>query len=683
MHRQFKRLSLALGASVTGLALTLTWYYAGQPKHRAEDGRDAVARLTESTDEVQRRETTRVIWESLSLNDDLFTGEAIRTSAHASAKIRLNTGVIIHLDPDSLVVLDQNDHGLALEFLEGNLFVQGADAAGARGVTLKTGQGEVSLAQADVSLSKSALGDVDLQVYRGQAQLKRGDQTTALDQDRGATLSKTGVNERGDQLKLLSPRAGEVVLLNFGGGDRLPLSWGKLEPGYRVNVAVGPTRANLSPLPVSFPGELGSAQLTLKPGKWFVRLSAVKAGAPDLASLMIPFELAPRAAPALLEPSPDQPVLKTSPAQAVRFRWLNRHPFAQQLLEVATDERFTKITSRQKLGGAIDQHDLTLADGTYFWRVTGFPNATARGLASAGQRLRVTSSTALEVTTLERPVDHQRVSVTESHGRGVVFTWRAGATSPQTLTVRDARGEVVFHADTATGTARTTDLNAGVYRWSVGTAAPFELIIFETPRLAWTNQTELLEYAEAKPSLNLAWDAVPAAANYRYRVAAADADLKQSPWRTVPRAELHDAVPSDGSYQVEVEALAKDGSALAAAPVRTVQVRRRAPLAAPAWPAGVGQLTSDARGNVALEWNAVEGARGYVLSVTNGEGQVVRKTFGRGPAALNRLKPGQYQLKVHGVDEFDRAGVESSIKILDVPNASDIRAPKIRAMKVR
>ena len=487
MHKHVKRLGLAFAISVTSLSGTLIWYYSGLKTRHGGEGKDAVARLTESTDEVQRKETTRVIWETVSLNDDLFTGEAIRTSAKASAKVRLKSGAVIHLDPDSLVVLEQNANGLSLDFLEGNLFIQSAPTAanGAPGITLKTGRGDIKVNGADVSLSRGQTGNVDLEVYRGELELNQGGKTVALGKDKAATLSQTGVAEHRDQLRLLAPIAGETILLNLGKGEKLPLGWTALPAGYRVTIEVGATRGALTQVGTAdFDGVAGQAAIDLKPGRWFVRLTARAEGQPELTSLITPFTLAPRAAPALIEPIADAPVIKTSPDQPIAFHWLDRNPFDAHVVEIATDENFRKIVRRENLDGAADRASVALDDGAYFWRVTGFSNK--KGLSSAVGRVRVAAAVD-DRAALTAPVNHARVAAAEAGAKGVTFKWQTTSAKPLRLDVLNTAGAAVFHAESVDGFARATDLKAGVYRWSVTGGAraseTFEFTIVDTPRL--------------------------------------------------------------------------------------------------------------------------------------------------------------------------------------------------------
>ena len=60
-----------------------------------------------------------------------------------------------------------------------------------------------------------------------------------------------------------------------------------------------------------------------------------------------------------------------------------------------------------------------------------------------------------------------------------------------------------------------------------------------------------------------------------------------------------------------------------------------------------------------------------------------QRTLSRTIASVNRLRPGQYRVKVRAIDRRARPGLEGESRPVDVPNTSDIQAPKIKAMKVK
>src|SRR3954468_13264539 len=130
MKKNLWRVAVALIISSGGFVGTVVWFESGKAESQRGDKRPR-ARLNNSNNEVQRKPLKRVIWESINRNDELFPGEAVRTAPNADARLFfLKSGTMVHLEPDSLVVLEETEKGLSLDFLQGNLFVQSQGAAG-------------------------------------------------------------------------------------------------------------------------------------------------------------------------------------------------------------------------------------------------------------------------------------------------------------------------------------------------------------------------------------------------------------------------------------------------------------------------------------------------------------------------------------------------------------------------
>jgi len=175
------------------------------------------------------------------------------------------------------------------------------------------------------------------------------------------------------------------------------------------------------------------------------------------------------------------------------------------------------------------------------------------------------------------------------------------------------------------------------------------------------------------------------AANYRYRVSAEAIALEETPWVSTKQNVFDIPIKEDGRYVAVVEALNSKGHTIAQSPVKKFDVKRLPLLPAPQWAATAPEFfKSDGKGNLSFSWEQVEGAKHYLLTIENGKGEVLEeKTFNGNSASLNRMKPGQYRVKLRAVDSFRRPSSEGEPKKLEVPNTSDIRAPKIKAMKVK
>lgn len=703
MNRNLKRLTLALLVSASCFAATVIWFESGKAATDRGD-RAPIARLNESTNDVQRKPLKRVIWESVSKNDDLFPGEAIRTTDNADAKIQLTeSGTIIHLEPNSLVVLEENEFGLSLDFLQGNMFVSSTGSGEGEGLTLKTGAGEVKLNSADMSLSKGRDGKVDMAVFKGQAELQQGGKKLALDKDKSASFSDQGMSLDKDRVQIVWPAVGETVLLNLVRGEKLDVTFKPLPKGYTVSAEWGNSRANLKSTGASAPGENGKIAINGKSGKWFVKLTAKAEdpALPPLASNIVPLTIDPKSPPSLVEPKADMPVIKENKEEPVAFRWLNRHTLENQILEIATDAQFKNVKTKQTLDGDAKEFATTLGDGNYFWRVTGFLKIKDKteALSSAPSKFSIVSTWELKAPTPVYPEANQRLSYIDVQRTGVSFKWTAPSGAKRfAILVRRRIGTAtttVLEKELETPMVKITEVKPGSYQWKVSSLDPnggaakastvMNFTIDEMPKIEWVEAPPLYEYATPTPSLRAQWKAAENAVSYRFRVENQDVAAESPEWQSTKLNALDISLPSDGQYDAVVEALNAKGQTVAQSDARTFTVKRRPLLPAPQWTQNSPDIfKSDAKGNLSFGWQEVEGAKHYLMILENEDGKVIdKKEINRTTASFSRLKPGQYKVKLKSVDGLQRPSEESRLKDLVVPSISDIKAPKIKNMKVK
>jgi hypothetical protein len=694
---------IALVISLTCSALT--WLFFGDQRGLGSSQKNPVASLNESLNEVQRKPLRRVIWENIGKDEKLFAGEAVRTSSNAEAKLKLlKNGATIHLEPDSLVVLEENDKGLSLDFLQGNMMVAG----GAGDLTVKTGSGEIKMNSADMSLSRDKSGEVNLEVLKGRAELQQGGQKVSLEKDKTATLSAKGVSVAKDRLQILFPKANDSVLLNLIKGEKATVNWAPLPAGYRVSVDTGKSRSNFTRTGLAEAGgEAGTAAFAAKPGKWFLRLTAEASdpNLPKLAPAIVPFTVEPKSPPALLEPAENAALLRKDAGDPVNFTWTNRHSYQSQVLEVATDPQFKAVKIKQDLPGTATTATGVLPDGFFYWRMTGFLQVKDKqeALSSTALPFGLSSNWEVKPPRLLSPVHQQRLSYVDvQRNSGVNLKWQASPGVRRfhvTVTRQTAAGsQTILDQTGETSLAKVIDPVPGAYLWKVAAIDPkddsekiselYEFTIDELPPLEWveTNPDHTFDFSTPTPSLQAAWKALtPAPASYRYRVVADGQPLQDGKWLTTKQTMFDISLPQEGKYQASVEALNTRGQAIAATDVRTFTIRPQPLLPAPKWANGAPDFfKSDAKGNLSFSWETVSGARNYMMILESEEGQVLeQRAVPRNTASLSRLKPGQYQVKLKSVDNNQRSGPVGEAKRITVPNVSDIRAPKIKTMKVK
>src|SRR5581483_6429709 len=140
-----------------------------------------------------------------------------------------------------------------------------------------------------------------------------------------------------------------------------------------------------------------------------------------------------------------------------------------------------------------------------------------------------------------------------------------------------------------------------------------------------------------------------------------------------------------GRYQIVVEALNAKGQMLGQSDVRSIDVKRMPLLPAPVWASNTPDIIkADGKGNLSLGWEKVDGAQNYLMILETPDGKVVdQREVSRNTASLSRLKPGEYQVHLKSVDGFKRPGADGEKRKVEVPPTSDIKAPKIKAMKIK
>jgi len=709
MKKNLWRLGLALVISASGFLGSVLWFNAGKTDAQHGD-KKPMARLNSASNEVQRKPLQRVIWESVNKNDELYPGEAVRTSPNAQAQLYfMKTGTTVNLDPDSLIVLEENDKGLSLDFLQGNVFVQSSQDAGKQteALTLKTGNGEIKLKSADMSLSKNKNGNVDLEVHRGEAELKQGSKKTALNREKSAELTENGVSVATDRVQLTQPQAGSTLYLNLAKGEKLDLGWKPLPQSYNVNIEVGRLRSELQKVAgIQATGPSGQMSLTSKPGKWYLRLTATSTDPklPPISSAVIPFMIEPKSPPSLIEPRQEASVLKTGPDAPTSFKWLSRHKFISQVLEVALDPQFKNIKHKENLAGDLTGFSTPLADGKYYWRVTGFLKFKDKteSLSSPASQFSLISKWDIKPPTLTSPVNQQHLAFSDAQKTGVTLKWQvAQGVDTYKYELQQKVGDTwktVKEQETETLAVKLSDFKPGTYQWRVSSLDPKggeakasstqQFIIEEMPKLEWAepNGTVDYQFTTPTPSLKGQWKPlVPGPAQYRFKIANSDQGIDNADWQSTKQTVFDVSVANEGLYQVQVEALGAKGQVLAQSDVKEFEVKRLPLLAAPKWAENTPDIIKgDGKGNLSVSWNQVEGAQKYLMVLESSDGKVVDShEVSRNIASFTKLKPGEYQVKVQSIDGLRRPGPASEIRKVQVPEKSDIRAPKIKAMKVK
>src|SRR5690606_30806890 len=107
----------------------------------------------------------------------------------------------------------ENETGLALNFLQGNLFDKAASGIeGSQDITLHSGGNEISLNKANLSLTKTLQGETNLEVFGGSAEVRKDGKQILVKENQIGVLNQQSLDVK-DRIKVLFPEPSETVYI--------------------------------------------------------------------------------------------------------------------------------------------------------------------------------------------------------------------------------------------------------------------------------------------------------------------------------------------------------------------------------------------------------------------------------------------------------------------------------------
>lgn len=718
MSEVWLRIILAALISTAGMLATYGWSKSF-PTAGSRSGPEPVARITLSANDVERRPSQSLSWYGVLRNQELFPGEAVRTSAAAEAKIEfIHQGTVVQLDPETVIEIERTATGINLDFLKGNLFIKSQSTAGTGpAITIMSGDEKIDVTNSEVSIAKSApSAKLDVDVIKGDVRvIERG-------QSKGVIPSKP-------RIKLTKPVQGRPLYVRSGVGEAVSFEWLPIDSGYEISLETGPSRSQL----MKHGGQQGGVargsdgRLLVSgftPGKIYYRIVArsERPGLPLLESPVLKAEIREKIPPLLLEPAPNVAVqLRTGEQRDggqdgrredlkenlkdVTFRWANPGRLVDMVIEAARSPDL-RTSLRTKSAGDQLSVSLNVLDqpGRVYWRVSGRLPGTNQLISSPIQQFELFTKEKgpepLLAPVLRGPADTMSFALLRVRTEGVRLAWTSvkGA-NRYDLTLTEEGGEPKsFKRETHAPEMTVKNLKPGSYAWAVAARDEFgrlspdsevrRFVVEGVPVLAWMDGliAEKFIYKTEKPYLRAAWERGPGSpVSWRYRISGSRQPASDQDWKLVKSTAMESPLLEPGTYRVEVEALAGDGSVLARTQVRTVEVSQAPPLPPPVFGDGVPiEIQAKENGSAAFAWKPVPEARQYVMTLKGRDGSTVRTVKTEATRTeVGGVRTGEYRVVLQTVDALGRTGPESAPRVLKVPEYSLVRAPKIKSINVK
>lgn len=737
------RLLLPFLISVLGYALTLYWYFrTGPDTEDLYSGMQPIAYLKEGVNEIDKRPAKRLIWQPVTIGDQMYAGERIRTSSRAEGLVQLvDSGTAIGLEPDSLIVLEKSKGEVSLDLLDGALFVKNVKepeqpsgskktsdktkmAALTKAPIIKAGTTKIELGtkDAEMSLSIDKKGQANVAVTKGQVEVKGSDSknNVVLKEGAAGNITKKGITQD-EVIQVITPAANAVIDVgdtSAGAGSAVLFKWKPISADYKVFLHKGESRDVLTRFttsPVS--GSAGAMKVNLPVGVFFWQLIATKGNAPDssdaMKSLVFRAEAATFAPPEIMGPIANEKIFLAEGPASVELNWIAPKGLSKFIVEIATNKDFSKTILTKKLEGKnsfsinFPQDSKT---GKYFWRVSGdWPGRADPTRSQVGEFI-IEKAITLDPPELKSPNIGEKIFASKMQNEGLFLEWeQVGFADSYRVLIepksQEKNADNRIKKDIMDTSFRVTKLPAGEYLWSVQSVKEKKSSAWSKPRtfsvlrmaqLAWQEPSEnVIIYSEPKPKVTLKWQSGPKeATSWRIRYAPESSSVTESSWKTVKSSFVSISLEKEGIYNFQAQALAginNDGSpnVLGETPTLKLELKPNPALPPPTFASsnfskGGAKITAKPDGTAFVIWSKVPGAQKYIVRLEDQKTKNASKLEVKDTKIkLKDLLPGEYKISLGSMNQNGEVGSFGPQKTIEVPKQSNIAAPVVKKIQIK
>jgi hypothetical protein len=623
MKNQWNRLVIAAISSSSVFACTWIWYQSTDKQQNSHNNEKPLAYVGKVVDDIQRRPAARLLWQLVNTGEPLYDGEAIRTSDRGEVRIQFtDSDRYLDLEPESLIVIKKTQGEIALDLMEGSLFVQakaGAQEGDAPGLVLNSANGKVDLSQASASLSKGSGNSVDVQVLEGKASVKSKDgKRTELSTGSMGAIGASGVEFDKHKVKVSKPSLQKPFAMNADDLQPIPFEWSGFPAETQVGLWAGKNRKEMKQIATANMGE-SSLMADLPFGKHYWKLVAKNPLGETMGeSAIYRMEVVARYAPTVVFPTADVEIPATKSPFDMTFKWQKSADTRQMTLQVWDDPKLTHSIATKSFTTEDSYTVPGLKDGTYYWRMTSYFNDS------------------------DKPV------------LGKMQKFSVKYTEPATAA-------------------------------SLAEAKPTPAPKPEVKPVSFNmSETQMTQYFVNSPKVDFTWGAenLENVSAYRVRLHGESQAANEVQPVEVKDSRFSAPVPKPGRYIASIEAVNKDGQVVGTGSSQAVTVAPMPILQAPLFVPTEGPLQASMDGRSTLEWNNIEGATDYELVIKKDGKELKRSKYKTTTTAIRNLLPGEYDVTISAHDSYGRQGEQGPVRKLIVPDKSNLKAPTLKKIKV-
>ena len=704
MGNNFVRLALAACLSALGLFINQKIYDQSAIDFDTKGLGRPLAILNKGVSTIERRPQKRLMWQPIKQGNFLYQGDAIRTFDKSKGEVRLiDSGMLIGLEPDSVIVLEESKKGLTLDLLAGSLNVKksdqklkgsvGSGQKGANAPSIKSGDSQIELKDADTSLSMAVdeAGRTNVSVFSGSATVQgKGGKKMRVDKDKALAVSLSGKLSKIRSIATLSPLPGAVIDLGASRKKKVAFTFVPLgAKGLSYFVEKGAKRNQLKRIPVK---EKGKIELDVFFGSFYWRVIALRGGENYAASSTIRVDAEFTFPPEPVSPLPNENISLKKGSSSVVFNWANPG-FEKSTLFVAKDRLFNKVIVKKTFKKSTQAKVTFKKRGSYFWRVRG-SNKDGGQKDSETRKFLLVEKKELEPPLLFSPVAN--IQLREDRLKGQALEWTASLDA-EAFDVRLAgrTDRILKTEDSRFFLSSLSHIEPGRYKWAVraigaegdkskwSKSRPLRILKGTLKTLKFLNIEREKFYFKGKvPKVSLKWKRVKDAFTWRFRYAKKEDGIEKGKWRTLRKNTITQKLPSEGAFMFEVMGYDEDKNKVAAIAPKTINIM---PYSGPSSLISLVGYNVDAKGDgsAIVEWQPNIDAARYEMTVLEVKTRKMSKKRLRNPKfQLQDLNPGKYEIFMVAFDKDGMRGKKGKPVIVKVPKESSILAPKVNAIQI-
>lgn len=673
---------------------------------------------------VERKFDREVLWESIATKETLYKRDSIRTDAQSEAKLTFKKdGSTLDISENSLIILDQTDEKIAIEFLKGSLFAKGA--AGRSGqIEIQTAQGSVRMSGdqgGDALALRSGKTGLEIIVKQGRAILETKQGSVSIDENERGHADEKGVNKKQISVKLIQPVANAKLITEARGPQtaKVTFKWNNKSPN---------AKNLINTLQVSRDLEFTSLiaeriadkreDLMLPPGSYYWRVMTMRQNELDESDIEA-FQVFTQPIVKLVTPDPNEKIhyVKSAPLTELEWRTLGQASGGDEVVELSHSEDFSELISPTQIKGPSRQSDGALRSsavfehlepGEYYWRVSthyrgvGADGDSERFISTVPRSFTIEKFDELAMPKLDSPAKGKTIG-TVGDRNTIRFTWSPVEEAFGYLlkvSTDPEHSNIILEKHTRASEWEGSIKATGKLYWSVQAMAEhepgdqdsklspsreftlvpsggFKLL---APEMGYENK-----YLADKPQIQFRWQSFSGTENYEVQISQ-DSEfsrIEHTHKTDDPTMETNE-LPTGACFW-RVKALDPDGKMLALSETGRYVLRQipPPPPVIKTVPEAMAEIVGDPPPPITFQWKSGEQAQSYRITIwkqkASGRLEVEREIEAEDPKSAIELDPGTYLWDVRAIDSVNRLGEEGQARQFAIRLKDRLPAPSISA----